>query len=95
MGRHSRKAGSEFTRAQGADDLGCATVRTVIFLIHHYELIIIRLAKANAGRTTDTSKIPCCIVICVLSCLSFPFLPTHFDRNDSSVDFDDRILALY
>lgn len=40
--------------------------------LHHYELTIIRLAKANGSCTTDTSIIFYCIIICVLSCLPSP-----------------------
>ena len=42
------------------------------------ELTIICLSKANAGRTTDTIKIPCCMIIYPLSCLSSPFSSTSY-----------------
>ena len=43
-------------------------------LAHHYKLTACSLGKANASRTTDTSRVPCRITTWVLSCLHARFL---------------------
>jgi hypothetical protein len=59
-------------------------------LAHHYKLTACSLGKANASRTTDTSRVPCRITTWVLSCLHARFLLTGPDCNTFRIDFCNR-----